>query len=193
MPRLKSFDEKEVLTKAMNLFWTKGYSATSIQDLVTHLGINRASLYNTFGDKDQLFKMSFDLYRISTIEQVSQLFSRNDQVKQGLAELFYGAIEDVDTDRDSKGCFFVNTITEMVPNDMSLMNAFEVVKADFINLFFQYLKKGKETGQLQTQHDLKSLATFLFVVYNGLKVVSKVNSDKTNVSESVTLALTLVV
>jgi len=56
MPRVKLFDEKEVLTKAMNLFWKQGYAATSIRDLVNHLGINRASLYGTFGDKEQLFK-----------------------------------------------------------------------------------------------------------------------------------------
>ena len=63
MPRVKLFDQNEVLTKAMNLFWKQGYAATSVQDLVQHLGINRASLYDTFGDKDQLFKKSFELYR----------------------------------------------------------------------------------------------------------------------------------
>ncbi|WP_460601774.1 helix-turn-helix domain-containing protein, partial [Flexivirga lutea] len=47
MPRVKSFDEKEVLAKAMCLFWKQGYSATSVQDLVSQLGINRASLYDT--------------------------------------------------------------------------------------------------------------------------------------------------
>ncbi|WP_244210855.1 TetR/AcrR family transcriptional regulator [Tenacibaculum singaporense] len=54
MPRVKSFNEEEVLTKAMCLFWKQGYSATFFQDLVYHLGINRASLYDTFGDKKEL-------------------------------------------------------------------------------------------------------------------------------------------
>jgi TetR/AcrR family transcriptional repressor of nem operon len=57
MPRVKLFDENEVLNKAMNLFWKQGYSATSIQDLVSHLGINRASLYDTYGDKEKLSKV----------------------------------------------------------------------------------------------------------------------------------------
>ncbi len=48
MPRVKLFDESEVLNKATNLFWKKGYHATSIQDLVNHLGINRGSLYDTY-------------------------------------------------------------------------------------------------------------------------------------------------
>ena len=49
------FNEDEVLIKAMELFWNKGYHATSIQDLVSNLGINRASLYDTFGGKKELF------------------------------------------------------------------------------------------------------------------------------------------
>ena len=73
MPRIKTFDENEVLVKAMNLFWKQGYSATSVQDLVSHLGINRASLYDTFGDKEQLFKKSFALYRKSTMEGLLSL------------------------------------------------------------------------------------------------------------------------
>ena len=63
MPRTKAFDEQEVLEKAMELFWKKGYYATSIQDLVNHLGINRASLYDTFGGKKKLFLHTFSHYR----------------------------------------------------------------------------------------------------------------------------------
>ena len=58
MPRVKLFDEKDVLNKATDLFWKQGFAATSVQDLVSHLGINRASLYDTFGDKEKLFKKS---------------------------------------------------------------------------------------------------------------------------------------
>ncbi len=49
MPRVKLFNDQEVLTKAMNLFWKQGYSATSIKNLTSHLGMDRASLYDTFG------------------------------------------------------------------------------------------------------------------------------------------------
>ena len=59
MPRTKQFNEEEILKKAMELFWEKGFHATSIQDLVAHLGINRASLYDTFGGKEELFKKAF--------------------------------------------------------------------------------------------------------------------------------------
>ena len=62
MPRAKEFDPEMVLDKAMDLFWTKGYEATSIKALVDHMGINRFSLYSTFGDKHQLFLRACDRY-----------------------------------------------------------------------------------------------------------------------------------
>ena len=60
MPRTKNFDPAEVLEKAKNLFWEKGYYATSMQDLVDTLGINRASMYDTYGGKDQLFAKALE-------------------------------------------------------------------------------------------------------------------------------------
>jgi TetR/AcrR family transcriptional repressor of nem operon len=74
MPRVKLFDENEVLNKAMNLFWKQGYSATSIQDLVSHLGINRASLYDTYGDKEKLFFRAFEFYRKTNTEGITNFF-----------------------------------------------------------------------------------------------------------------------
>ena len=191
MPRVKLFDEQEVLTKAMNLFWKQGYSATSVQDLVSHLGINRASLYDTFGDKEQLFKKSFALYRKSNIEGLIQFFKTHPDVKQGFSELFDIAIQESILDKETKGCFVVNTTTELIPNDKSLIKVIEDNKRDFENLFYEYLQKGKDKGQLKTNHDLRSLASLLFILYNGIKVVSKINPQKEELKSSIDLALTL--
>jgi len=192
MPRVKLFNENEVLTKAMNLFWKQGYSATSVQDLVNHLEINRASLYDTFGDKDQLFKKSFALYRKSNIEGLIQFFESQPNVKKGLSELFDISIQEAISDKEAKGCFVVNTTTELIPNDESLIKVVEDNKRNFENLFYEYLKKGKYNGQLKTTQDLRSLASLLFMLYNGLKVVSKISPQKQELKCSIDLALTLV-
>lgn len=192
MPRVKTFDENEVLTKAMNLFWKQGYSATSIQDLVSHLGINRASLYDTFGDKEQLFKKSFALYRKSNMEGLIQFFDRQPNVKNGFSKLFDFAIQESILDTEAKGCFVVNTTTELIPNDKSLVKVIEENKRDFENIFYEYLKKGKDKGQLKTKQDLRSLASLLFMLYNGIKVVSKIKPQKQELKNSIDLALTLI-
>jgi TetR/AcrR family transcriptional repressor of nem operon len=193
MPRVKLFDENEVLSKAMNLFWKQGYSATSVQDLVSHLGINRASIYDTFGDKNKLFKKSFELYRKQNSEGLIQFFENRPNVKIGFSELFDNAIQEAVSDKDRKGCFVVNTTTELTPNDESLYQILETNKQDFINIFFEYLKKGKESGQLKSSLDLKSLATLFYTLYNGIRVVSKIRPNKKELTDSIHLAITLLV
>src|SRR5690349_24968801 len=63
MPRPKSFDQDTVLDQAVQLFWERGYEATSMADLEAHLGLGRQSLYNTFGDKQALFLKALERYR----------------------------------------------------------------------------------------------------------------------------------
>lgn len=191
MPRVKLFDEKEVLCKAMNLFWKQGYAATSVQDLVSHLGINRASLYNTYGDKEQLFKKSFELYRKTNIEKLNQFFLSRPDVKKGFSELFDIAIQEAVLDKDNKGCFVVNITTELIPKDEKILDILEENKRVFEMIFYDYLKKGQESGQLHTQQDLKSLASFFFTIYNGIQVVSKVRPNKNELLASVNVALSL--
>ena len=62
MPRPKEFNPDDALEKAMQVFWHKGYEATSMEDLLTAMDLNRGSLYDTFGDKRQLFLKAIDRY-----------------------------------------------------------------------------------------------------------------------------------
>jgi TetR/AcrR family transcriptional repressor of nem operon len=191
MPRVKLFDENEVLTKAMNLFWKQGYSATSVQDLVSHLGINRASLYDTFGDKEQLFKKSFELYRKINIDGLIQFFQSRPNVKKAFSELFDNAIQEAILDKDSKGCFVVNATTELLPGDDAILKLLENNKTIVETIFYDYLKKGKTEGQIKTELDLKAFASLLFTIYAGLRVVSKINPSKEKLSDSINVALSL--
>lgn len=191
MPRVKLFDEAEILTKAMNLFWKKGYAATSIQDLVNHLGINRASLYDTYGGKEQLFKSAFELYRKNNLDQLRTFFDSKPNVKQGFSDLFANTIDGAVCDIDKKGCFAVNTATELIPNDESIRKILEKNKNDFETLFYDYLKKGQDQGQLKSKTDLKSLASLLYMIYSGIQVVSKIQADKKELSNSIKTALML--
>lgn len=191
MPRNKQFDQENVLKKAMELFWKKGYHATSIQQLVEHLGINRASLYDTYGGKQELFLKSFRLYIESNTRGFSNFLNSHEDVKQGIRLLFQTALQDSAIDEDNKGCFVVNTTTELVPGDDEVQNILVRNRENFEQLFLQYLQKGVEAGQLPANKDYQSLAGFLFTLYNGLKVISKVNDNQEQLQKSINLALAL--
>lgn len=185
MPRTKLFDENEVLTKAMNLFWKNGYSATSIKDLVTELGINRASIYDTFGDKESLFLKAFDKYRTLSSEGLSAFLDQEEDIKSGLTKLFERAYFQSINDVEKKGCFAVNTTTELVPGDAEMLRILERNRLHLEAIFLNYLKIGEDKGQIRKGKDLVGISKLLFTFYNGLQVVSKISSDKDEVTSSV--------
>lgn len=178
MPRNKQFDEQQVLEKAMELFWKKGYNGTSIQDLVEHLGINRASLYDTYGGKDALFEKTFEYYQQINAQKTKELLAQTPSVKEGLRNLFGLLIEQAVKDADKKGCFVVNTTTELIPNDEKWLPVLNRNRNTFENLFFQHLQRGVAQGEISPDKDLKSIAALLFALNNGLQVVAKINPSK---------------
>ena len=117
MPRVKLFDEEEVLERAMHLFWKKGYYATSVQDLVNHLGINRSSLYDTYGGKRSLFDKVFTHYRTTNTDIVKKYLDSQPDIRTGFKRLFKMAIQQSTEDIDKKGCFVVNSTIEFIPNE----------------------------------------------------------------------------
>ncbi|MEO1052728.1 MAG: TetR/AcrR family transcriptional regulator [Bacteroidota bacterium] len=191
MARTKTFDEQEVLEKAMELFWRKGFAATGMQDLVDHMGINRASLYGTFGDKEQLFRKAFEHYQKSNKDNMITFVASQPNVKEGLQRLFDLAIEESVSDKDRKGCFVVNTTTELIPGHDEMLSVLSKNKKGFEQFFLDYLKKGEEEGQFEKGKDLASIASLLFTLYNGLRVVAKIDPNKKKLSSSVKAVLAL--
>lgn len=191
MPRVKTFNENEVLQKAMFLFWKQGYAATSIQDLVEHLGVNRASLYSTFGDKDQLFKKALKLYQKINSEGVQAFLESQSNTQEGFRLLFQNAIEDVKTDQDRKGCFVVNTTTEIIPGDPVIQQSLQSNQELFVRVFQDFLQKGEAQGDFASGKDLASIALTLFMVYNGLRVVGKIQTDTEKLTQSVNQVLSI--
>ncbi|NGP88582.1 TetR/AcrR family transcriptional regulator [Fodinibius halophilus] len=185
MPRAKSFDEKEVLIKAMNLFWKKGYYDTSAQDLVDELGISRSSLYATFGGKKQLFEKAFQLYRDKNLKAASQLLESHEGVKDGFRALFEKAIEESKNDKEAKGCFVVNTTAELVPNDHSFLKDLQENQQKFVETFRDYLKEGVENGQIPADKEFESIAKLFYTFYSGLRIVSKVSFNEQETLRSV--------
>ena len=88
MGRSKAFNEELVLDKAIEVFWAKGYEATSIQDLVDAMGIQRGSLYGTFGSKQELFLKSLDRYSLVVVKDLLALLTSKTSALESI-EIFF--------------------------------------------------------------------------------------------------------
>ena len=191
MARTKAFDRDEVLTKAMNLFWKKGYYATSIQDLVDHLGINRGSIYDTFVGKDELYQEAIKLYRSQNAEALKQFLNEHDSVKEGIHALMLRNLNQVKCDTEKKGCFMVNCSTEYLPTHPSAHSIVEENKKIFIATLFGYLQSGVDSGELAAESNPQSLANFIFTFINGMMVVSKTSKDYSQLNKSINMVMEL--
>ena len=191
MPKVKLFDTEVALEKAMMLFWKKGYYNTSIQDLTNYLGISRSSLYDTFGGKKKIFYKALDLYRTSYFDGLPTFLSTQKNVKEGLRLAFQKVITDDCEDVDSKGCFIVNTTTELLPTDSKLHEVISIHKHKVEQAFLDFLQFGVLSGQISKEKDLNTLASLLYTVLSGLRVVGKTKPDQKELMNSVEAVLSL--
>ncbi len=173
MPKVKLFDQNEVLEKAMLLFWERGYYDTSVQDLVDYLGISRSSLYDTFGGKKQLYYSAFELYRRSNREGLVDFLRTQEDVKVGLRMAFEKLVSDDFADPACKGCFIVNTSTELLPLDDKLKEDIAAHKEAMESILRDFLQKGVDAGQISSDKDLLTLARVIYVTMTGLRVLGK--------------------
>ena len=112
MPRTKKYNEQEVVEKAMNLFWRNGYETTSMQMLEKEMGINKFSIYSSFGSKDGLFMESLKCYKQKLNKLIETLKASSDDV-MGIKQYFYDFIAFTKATDFGKGCLITNTANEI--------------------------------------------------------------------------------
>ncbi len=191
MARTKEFDPEAALQAALELFWERGYEATSMADLVERLRVGRASLYATFGGKHDLYMKALARYietrRPSPIEILSQPGPALPAVR-ALVE-FYAAdsIEDV----RRRGCMMVNAAAEMLPGDGEVARVLDANWAGLEGALTSTLMRARAEGELPAGRDPRALARFLLVFLQGLRLMSKGSPDAARLRDAAAQALSV--
>ncbi len=179
MPRRKQFDREEVLNKAMVVFRDNGYEATSMQDLVTRMGINRFSLYETFKSKHELFVQSLQTY----YENVAiPFFNRLKDSKQGLPVIettLMELVSRIKSGHSSNGCLLCNTIAELgAKSDKRTTAVLKKYLETVESGFHAALLRAKALGEISEDADAREHAKVLVGYSTGLVSLAKVLSEK---------------
>ncbi|MGK9124378.1 TetR/AcrR family transcriptional regulator [Olivibacter sp. SA151] len=176
--RTKDFDENEILKKAISIFWEKGYHATSLYDLIEGLGIGRSSIYHAFGDKHKLFVKALERYQEEATARIEAALSDASSVKEGIKALLrIGVVDRLDS-ACPKGCFKVNTEVELATHDELIRKVLREDERLIEEALIKAIKKGQADRQINASKDPKVLAHFLCNTITGLRVYSKVRSDR---------------
>jgi TetR/AcrR family transcriptional repressor of nem operon len=167
MPRPKSFDPDTVLTKAMGVFWEKGYDAASISDLTAAMGINRFSLYDTFGDKHDLYLKALDSYNDCVVEpfvkKINEICTIDD------LDAHFSMIIDFQHSNKSGACCMMHkaAVTQSAVDDETKQRV-ECVRNRIHSAFCSALERIKDAGELRPDVNISDAAWILKISQAGL-------------------------
>ncbi|MBL8750103.1 MAG: TetR/AcrR family transcriptional regulator [Planctomycetes bacterium] len=172
MARPKEFDVDDALQRALEVFWQRGYDATSLQHLVAAMGIQKASLYATFGDKHSLYLAALRRYQHETLEELTAHLA-------GAASPYRAVVEFLDevlrhTARDGRrGCLCVNANIELAPHDESVADLLRQHHERMESLLAATLDRARTLGEIPRKADPRALATFLLGIVVAINVLGK--------------------
>ena len=175
MARPKEFDRDLALQKAMMVFWEKGYAATSAADLVQAMGIGRQSLYDTFGDKHQLYLEALALYSEASVAELVQSMraARPLEAIESMLMAFAARPEE----QNALGCMGINSICELGLQDEAVNAVRERSGAPLRTSLIALLEQAKAAGDADPALDTAAGADFILATLAGMKVIAKGGAD----------------
>ena len=189
MARPQEFDKTRVLQNAMYVFWSKGYAAASLTDILTATGLSKSSLYATFGDKRELFLAAFDAYRKGRMRYLQQILNNGQPARLSIETFFRQGVAHAEDEIRVQGCMTANEAVELAPHDAEIQG---LVAEDFQAIedaFAQVIARGQADGSISSRQEPRILAHFLLVNLQGLQVMARAQSDRARLDEAVTVML----
>lgn len=156
----------------MELFWAHGYEATSMEQLCSHLGISRASLYDTFGSKRDLYLKALDCYSSSNDGSPLTILAAEGSPLAAVRALItrYATPQP----EVPGGCFMIKAANACQPDDDDVTSRVTKNWNDIESALAHTLGRAKACGEIQTT-DTHALAQVLMVLLQGMEVFS--NND----------------
>lgn len=189
--RPRAFDAQQALARALDVFWSRGYAGTSVQDLVDELAVQRGSLYAAFGDKHSLYLKAVELYDKRNREQL-QAMLRSGPVLPVLRRMLIepatltGAPERAEGRR---GCLVGNTTAELVPGDDAARALAAAAYEGFIEVVGNALRRAQAEGEVTSSVTPEAQAQLLLVLFQGSALVSRATRDSDRLAAGIDAAL----
>lgn len=191
MPWETSFEESDVIDAAMGVFWAKGYSETSLIDLIETTGVQRGSLYNTFGGKRELFELALVKYdrenRVATCAQLEKMKSPLAAIKL----LFNEVVKQAGGECGQNGCMLINTALNLTHHDEKIRAFVKKGLDEFAQFFERLVKRGQKLGEIPGHVAARSTSKALLSMVIGLRVMARGSSNRQTLNHVAKQALRL--
>jgi TetR/AcrR family transcriptional repressor of nem operon len=172
--RPKQFDPEAAVEQAMQVFWRKGYAATTPQDLVDALGIGKGSLYNAFGSKHALFELALRRYRDSQGVALLKMLEESGSVKDRLRRTLRVLAEMDVPGADRRGCMAVNAAAELAGTDESATDLVRRMFDRMEEVFRSLIEEGLRSGEIAAGRDARAMGSLLLNAAVGLRLMARI-------------------
>jgi len=173
MARPREFDIETVLMQSMNVFWMKGYKATSLEDLMNATQLNKQSLYCAFGDKRSLFLKVLEFYRTQRLASLETNLSKGDNVLEAVHQVLKSSIIREPEDERPPGCLYVSTALEFGSFDAEITQEVNKMFEKFEALLTHVVERGQQNGGISTKFSASVIAKSILNTLMGLRVLEK--------------------
>jgi TetR/AcrR family transcriptional repressor of nem operon len=185
MVRTRTFDPSTALKQAVELFASKGYSETSMEDIVKATGVSRYGIYGTFGNKRELFEQALDRYAESMGKQAFLRLLEPDASVEHIRRIFRERVTDMCCQEENKGCLFIHTAMELAPQDDDLRDVLQKFMQRMGKLFAVGLESAKERGEVRADLDVKAAGDLLTSTMFGLAVLGRSGFERKTLDDIV--------
>jgi TetR/AcrR family transcriptional repressor of nem operon len=177
MGRPREYDEDKVLAAAGDIFWARGYEATSTRALAEHTGLTQASLYNAFGDKRGFFLRALKYYLDHTLRERIGRLEASLTPGRAIAVFFRELIDRSLADPRHRGCMLMNSAMEVTPDDPDMRR----IIADELVVIERFLHRcvlaAQKSGEVPKDETADDLARMLLALLVGMRVLVRVRPD----------------
>ena len=183
------FDPDKAIDAAVEVFWCKGYEATSMTDLLEAMSLSKSSLYQTFGSKQQLFERCLSRY----VDRLSAEMAKDlEEAKSGrsfIEDTFGGVANTAQQPEGAKGCLIANSANEFGQREPVLAVPVADGLNRFARVFMDAVVKAQAEGSISADADPRALGNYLVGTMNGLRTMIKAGADRRSAKGMVSLIL----
>lgn len=187
MARKLEFDRELVLQKAMRLFWEKGYASTSMEDLVNTMGINRFSIYNSFGDKKALFIAALGYYQQCIFNELLKPLDSELSGLSCLENYLDNLGQQLLKPSGKLGCLIQRTGQSSVIGDQQVAELLMQIFDHLQRALMKQVRRAMKNGELKGRYPAEQVVDFILASSQGLIILRRIRENALFVSQQVDL------
>ncbi len=173
----------------MELFWCRGYEATSLQSLLTTMDISKSSFYQAFGSKHELFERCLMVFRERQVGRMTVALEQAPSGKAFLRAMLLSAAREASSDEPPKGCLIMNTATEFSGRDAVVADLVEQGTRQFADVFQAAIERAQADGEITSAKDAEILSRYVVSTMSGLKTMAKAGMPAEAIEQVAEVAL----